>query len=205
MRRTTGTKALHAVRVLASRQGSFLRTGDLLKAGIHPRTLYAMVRAGDLEKVSRGLYRPAGGPPLANPDLVTVALKAPRAVVCLLSALAVHGLTAEIPHEIDIALRRGDTRPRLDHPPLRVHWFTGAAYSEGIETKTMGGVPVRLYCREKTLADVFKYRNMLGIDTAVDALRRYWRSRQSAPEALLHFCRICRVERVIRPYMEGVL
>lgn len=112
-------------------QGGILRTGEALRLGIHPRTLYAMRDSGVLEQLSRGLYRLAELPPLSNPDLVTVALKVPQAVICLVSALAFHELTTQIPHFVDIALPNRAERPRLDYSPLRIFWFSGPAWSEG--------------------------------------------------------------------------
>ncbi|MFZ5593180.1 MAG: type IV toxin-antitoxin system AbiEi family antitoxin domain-containing protein [Pseudomonadota bacterium] len=185
--------------------GGVLRTSVALRLGIHPRTLYAMRDQGLLERLSRGLYRLADLPPLGNPDLVAVALKVPGGVICLISALAYHELTTQIPHEVYLALPRGAEPPRLEHPPLRVFWFTGKAFTEGVETHEVDGVPVRIYGAEKTLADCFKYRNKIGLDTAVEALRRYVRGRRARIDTLMTYARICRVEKVMRPYLEALL
>ena len=185
--------------------GGTLRTGRALALGIHPRTLYAMRDAGTIERISRGLYRLAELPPLGNPDLVGVSLRVPDAVVCLVSALAFHEITTQIPHEVCIALRRGAHPPDLDHPPLRVLWFTGPAFTEGAESHSIDGVPVRIYGPEKTLADCFKYRNKIGMDTVLEALRLYRQRRRVDVDKLLRFARICRVEKVMRPYLEAVL
>jgi hypothetical protein len=107
--------------------GGILRTKEALGLGVHPRTLYAMRDAGRLERLGRGLYRLASLPPLGNPDLVAVALRVPEAVLCLISALAVHEITTQIPHEVYIALKRGAEPPRLEHPPVRVFGFSGGA------------------------------------------------------------------------------
>jgi predicted transcriptional regulator of viral defense system len=146
-----------------------LRTAKALRLGIHPRTLYAMRDSGVLERLSRGLYRLAELPPLSNPDLVTVTLKVPQAVVCLVSALAFHELTTQVPHAVDVALHRGSGRPRLKHPPLRIFWFSGPAWSEGVETHPLDNVPVRIYSPAKSVADVFKYRRKIGLDVALEA------------------------------------
>jgi predicted transcriptional regulator of viral defense system len=184
--------------------GGTLRTREALALGIHPRTLYALRDAGLLESLGRGLYRLADLPPLANPDLVTVALKVPRGVICLISALAFHELTTQVPHVVSIALERGDRRPRLDYPPLQVFWFSGAAWSEGIETHAIDQTPVRFYSPAKSVADSFKFRQQIGLDVALEALRIYRQSPQFDPQELLHFARICRVESVIRPYLEAL-
>jgi predicted transcriptional regulator of viral defense system len=182
-----------------------MRTQDALRAGVHPRTLYALRDSGVLEQLSRGVYRLATANPLANPDLVTVALRAPQSVICLISALAFHDLTTQIPHEVYVAVVRGAEPPRLDHPPVRVFWFKGRAFSEGIETRRLDGVPVRIYSREKTLADCFKYRNKIGLDTVLEAIRLYTQSRRMNLDALMRYANICRVGRSIRPYLEAML
>jgi predicted transcriptional regulator of viral defense system len=185
--------------------GGTLRTAAALRLGIHPRTLYRMRDSGVLERLSRGLYRLAELPPLSNPDLVTVALKVPQAVVCLVSALAFHELTTQVPHAVDVALRRGSERPRLKHPPLRLFWFSGPAWSEGVETHPLDDVPVRIYSPAKSVADVFKYRAKIGLDVALEALKQYRRRRDFDVSTLLHYGRICRVEEVLKPYLEALL
>jgi len=188
-----------------SEQGGVLRTTDAVRLGVHPRTLYAMRDAGALERVARGVYRLADLPPLGNPDLVTVALRAPEGVVCLISALAFHELTTEIPHVVYLALKRGAEPPRLEHPPIRVFWFTGRAFTEGIETHDVDGINVRVYGAAKTVADCFKYRNKLGIATALEALKLFLRDGKGSPDELSSFARLCRVEKVMRPYIEALL
>lgn len=187
------------------RSGGTLRTAQARSLGIHPRTLYELRDTGDIEQIARGLYRLKELPPLGNPDLVAAALKVPRGVVCLLSALALHELTTQVPHEVHLALERGSEPPRLDFPPLRLFWFSGAAFSEGVETHSIDGIAVRVYSAEKTVADCFKYRNKLGIDVAVEALRLYRRRKRARLDELMRLARVCRVERVMRPYIEAAL
>jgi len=161
--------------------------------------------AGALDRLGRGVYRLAELPVVGDPDLVTVALKIPHGVICLISALAFHEITTHIPHEIYLAVCRGTTRPRLDHPPLRVVWFSDRAFTEGIETHVRDGVSVRVYSPEKTLADCFKYRNKIGIDTVIEALKLYQQRKPVRVDELLRFARVCRVMKVMRPYMEALL
>jgi predicted transcriptional regulator of viral defense system len=182
-----------------------LPTRKALDLGIHPRTLYRMRDEGILESLGRGLYRLSEMPVLEHPDLVTLALRVPAGVVCLISALSFHELTTEIPHEVYIALPRGAERPRVTYPPARIFWFGGPAHSAGLETHRLDGVPVRIYSAEKTLADIFKFRNRVGIDTAVEALRLYSERRRPKVDDIVRFARICRVERVMRPYLEAIL
>lgn len=188
-----------------ARGGGLLRTRDALKAGIHPRTLYELRDSGRIDQLSRGLFRLADAPALGHPDLVTVAVKIPEGVLCLISALAWHELTTQIPHEIYVAIPRGAEAPRLGYPPVRHFWFSGPAYSEGVETHNVDGIQLRVYSREKTLADCFKHRNRIGGDTVLEALRVYQQQRPINTEALLHYAEICRVKRVITPYLEALL
>jgi len=182
-----------------------LRTAQALRAGIHPSTLYAMRDSGMLEVVSRGVYRLADSSPLGNPDLVTVATRVPSGVICLISALAFHDLTTQIPHEVHVALPRGAEEPRLDHPPIKTYRFTGEAFTEGVEIHELDGVGVRIYSPEKTLADCFKFRNKIGLDTAVEAIRFYRERRSVKVDDLMRYASICRVKKVIRPYLEAIL
>jgi len=198
-------KATQNAMTLFRQHNGTLRTAEALRLGIHPRTLYAMRDSGVLEQLSRGLYRLAELPPLSNPDLVTVALKVPQAVICLISALAFHELTTQIPHAVDVALHNRAERPRLDYPPLRVFWFSGPAWSEGVETPQVDDIPVRIYGLEKSVADSFKYRRKIGLDVALEALKLYRQHRGFDVSKLLHYARICRVEKVMKPYLEALL
>ena len=185
--------------------GGLLRTMDAVRHGVHPRTLYAMRDAGVLERLGRGVYRLSDLPPLGHPDLVTVALSVPDGVLCLISALAFHEITTQIPHEVYISLKRGAEPPRLKHPPIRIFWFTGPAFTEGIETHQVDGIDIRVYGAAKTVTDCFKYRNKLGLDTALEALKFFLRDRKGSPDELMRFARVSRVEKVIRPYIEALL
>lgn len=199
-----GTTSQDAERVFRERGGT-LRTWAALEAGIHPRTLYALRDAGRIERLARGLYRLTDAEPSANPDLLTVAGRVPAGVVCLISALAFHQITTQIPHEIDLAVPKGAWTPRLDHPPLRVYRFSGKAMTDGIETHDVGGVSVRVFSPEKTLADCFKFRHKIGVDVAIEALRMYWRRGRADVAALTRFAEIDRVSVVMRPYLEAML
>lgn len=137
--------------------------------------------------------------------MTIVALKIPQAVVCLVSALAFHELTTQIPHAVDIALPRGAERPRLDYPPLRIFWFSGPAWSEGVETHMIDDTPVRVYSLEKSVADSFKFRRKIGLDVALEALKLYRQHQSFDVSKLLYYARICRVEKVMRPYLEALL
>jgi predicted transcriptional regulator of viral defense system len=199
------TATLRKARALLQTQRGAFRTGEALKAGIHPRTLYMMRDQKIIERLGRGMYRFADMPSLRNPDLATVAMKITKGVICLISALSYHELTTEIPHEIYIALPRGAEPPRLDYPPLRIFWFSGSAFTEGIEQREVDGIPVKVYNPEKTLADCFKYRNKIGLDVFLEALKFYRQRKRFQADDLMHFARVCRVEKIMRPYLEAAL
>jgi predicted transcriptional regulator of viral defense system len=187
------------------KHGGTLRTREALAAGIHPRTLYAMRDAGLLMLLARGLYRLADMPPLSNPDLATVGKCVPQGVLCLISALAFHELTTQIPHVVHLALPRNSRTPRLNYPPIQVYRFSKEAFKAGIEVHTIESIDVRAYSAEKTLADCFKYRNKVGLEVTLDALGTYRRRRGAKLQCILEHARICRVESVIRPYLEANL
>lgn len=178
---------------------------EAVRHGITPYTLYALRDRGIVELVSRGVYRLKDLPPLSDPDLVTVSLRYPNAVVCLVSALAYHGITTQIPHEVSVAVTRTSRLPSLDYPPVRAHRFSMASYSAGIETHRIDGAAVRVYDREKTVVDCFKFRNRIGMDVVLEALRLH-RDRYGLDLGkVLGHARACRMEKVMWPYLEASL
>lgn len=193
-------------RELFARHRGMLRTSEALRLGMHPRTLYALRDRGEIEAVSRGIYRLSTAPPLTNPDLVAVAIRVPRAVVCLISALVQYGLTTQVPHAVDVALPSHAQVPVLDGIPLRVFWYSEPSFSAGLEIIRIDRVPVRIYSPEKTIADCFKYRNKIGLDVAIESLRAYReRTRKPDFQALFRFAQLNRVAKVMRPYLEATL
>lgn len=185
--------------------GGMLRMAEAVRRGVHRNTLQAMLETGKAERLARGLYRLADAEPPSHPDLVIVARKAPRGVICLISALSYHELTTQIPHEVYLAVARNSQPPRLDYPPVRVFRFSGESFTAGIVRERLDGVTVQIYNREKTLADCFKYRRKLGMDTVLEALRLYRDQRHIKVNALLRYAKICRVASVMRPYLEATL
>jgi predicted transcriptional regulator of viral defense system len=200
-------KTIEQVKKLASVHGAICSSQEVREAGIRPRDFYALVRDGQVTKIARGLYAVPCAEAPGYPDLIVAARLFPRGVVCLLSALYHHGLTTQIPHAVDMAIKQHDQPPRPlpAHPPIQVYWFSEPAYAAGIETIMLDGLPVRIYNREKTLIDIFKYRNKLGLDTALEALRLY-KQQVSHPSIskILEFARACRVEKAMRPYLEAI-
>ncbi|MCA9296930.1 MAG: hypothetical protein KC983_10435, partial [Phycisphaerales bacterium] len=143
--------------------------------------------------------------PAENPDLMTVAGRIPRGVICLVSALAFHEITTQIPHAVDLALPRGMTTPAIRYPPIRTYRFSAPTLSAGVEMHAIDGVDVRIFSPEKTLADCFKFRNTIGLDIALEALRTYLHREGADIEAIHRYARLGRVERVMRPYLEALL
>ncbi len=186
------------------KHGGVLRMSEAIKHGITRYMLYSLRDKGIIERVSRGIYRLAELPPISNPDLVTVSLRFPNAVICLVSALAWHDITTQVPHVVSVAVPRNARMPSLDYPPVEVHKFSTKAYKAGIEEHLVDGVPVKVYNPEKTLADCFKFRNKIGMDVVLEALRLYRIRKKFDLAKLLEYARVCRVEKVMRPYLEAI-
>jgi predicted transcriptional regulator of viral defense system len=182
-----------------------ITAADATRAGIHSQHLTRLVAEGALERVARGNYRFAARPVTEHHGLVVAARTAPQGVICLLSALAFHEIGTQLPPEVWVAIDRRARAPRRAQPPLRVVRFSGAAFTEGIEVHRIEGTPVRVYSVAKTLADLFKHRGNVGMDVALEALREAWRGRRFTMDALDRAARVCRVERVMRPYVEAVV
>ena len=186
------------------RQLGIVRPADLEARGIPRGQLYRLVRDGLVERQTRGIYVASRHPFTAEHTLAQVAKQVPGGVICLLTALRFHNLTTQNPAVIWIALPEKARKPRLDYPRLRVARFSGAALTEGIETRRVEGVEIRVYSAAKTVADCFKYRNKVGIDVAVEALRDFSRRHRGGATALARFARICRVTRVMQPYLDAI-
>lgn len=178
---------------------------DLAEHGIHRQILTRLVAEGLIERVVRGVYRLPQQPVTENHGLALAAAAVPQGVICLLSALQYHGIGTQLPSEVWLALDRRAWRPRLAYPPLRIVRYTGRALSEGVEIHRMEGRPVKVYGLAKTVADCFKYRNKIGLDVALEALRDGWRARRFTLDELDRYAAICRVQRVLRPYIESLV
>jgi len=198
-------KRYEKAEIIFRNHSGILRTAQAKKLGINQRTLVEMNELGLVLRVSRGIYRLRDMPPLGNPDLVTISLRIPEAVICLISALSFHDLTTQIPYKIYIALPRSIKRPRIEYPPLDIVWPSDKPYHAGIEEHSIDGVAVSIYNREKTVADCFKFRNKIGQDIAIEALKDYMRDPRANVESILHFSKINRVDRIIKPYIESMI
>jgi predicted transcriptional regulator of viral defense system len=154
-------------------------------------------------QLSRGIYTLADLPPLENSDLTAVAKRVPKGVICLISALSFHNITNEIPHEVYLAIQTGREKPKLNFPPTRVFHFSTGTYSAGVEEHLLDGEKIKVYSREKTIADCFKFRNRIGLDVGMEGLRQCI-GKGCSRKKILHFASICRVENIIRPYLESI-
>ncbi len=182
-----------------------IRIKDIQQRGIHPESLRRLHTRGIMLKTGRGLYMLAARELSEHLDLAEAASRVPRGVICLLSALHFHGIGTQLPHEVWMTIDRRAHKPRVDHPPIRFIRASGRSLTEGIEHHTLDDVDVRIYCVAKTIADCFKYRNKIGLDIALEALRETWRDRRCTMEELEHFAAICRVSSVIKPYLEATI
>lgn len=187
-----------------ARSHGLIRPCDLAPLGIPRVSLTRAVRRGQLERVGRGLYGLPGREVSAHGSLAEVARRVPKGVVCLLSALRFHGLTTQAPFEVWLAIENKSLAPKLDFPPLRIVRFSGTALTEGVEEHVVDGVTIRVTGVAKTIADCFKYRNKIGLDVALEALREAWHAKRMTNEDIWHYAKICRVANVMRPYLDSL-
>ena len=182
-----------------------LRASDVRAQGESAQLLLRLHQAGKLQRVARGVYSLPHHLPTEHQTLAEVCHRLPQAVVCLLSALQFHEIGTQLPNAVWIALPEGTQTPAVLYPPLRIARLRGAAYTEGMETVMDQGTPIRVYGIAKTVTDCFKFRNKIGLDVALEALKDAWRQRRVAMDDITRFARINRVERVMQPYLEAMV
>ena len=187
-----------------ARRRRVLRAADVREHGWSPQLLLRLHQTGKLQRLGRGLYGLPEADMTEHQTLIEACQRVPKAVLCLLTALQFHEIGTQLPNEVWVALPEATQTPVLDYPALRITRLRGAAYSEGIQTVTEHGAPIRVYSAAKTVTDCFKFRNKIGLDVALEALKDAWRSRKVTMAELNHFARINRVERVMQPYLEAV-
>ena len=181
-----------------------LRPSDLASTGVTRAAFTRLVKRGVLERVDRGLYVLAGATLSANISLAEACKRVPRGVICLLSALRFHGLTTQLPFEVWMAIDVAARKPKVKYPPLKIVRFSGAALNYGVEKHMADGIPIRVTSAPKTVADCFKYRNKIGLDVAIEALREFKRVKRGSADDLWKAAKVCRVAAVMRPYMEAI-
>jgi predicted transcriptional regulator of viral defense system len=200
MAKTPAEKTLSLVKKLG-----VLRPRDLDRHHIPRQYLHLLERSGKIQRSGRGLYVAVNKKISENRSVAEAAKRVPHGVVCLLSALRLHGLTTQAPSEIWMAIDRKARKPSVDYPPIRIVHFSGDAITAGIEKRRIEGVDVRIFNAPKTVADTFKYRHKIGIDVALEALRDCRRQNKATMDELWHFAKVCRVSNVMRPYLEAVV
>ncbi|TAH52771.1 MAG: transcriptional regulator [Treponema sp.] len=180
-----------------------IRPRDLVARNIATVALTRMIKNGSLVRVARGLYALPNRQASEYASFGEVAVKYPQGIICLLSALRFHELGTQSPYEVWLAIPNKSRPPALEYPPLRIVRFSGAALTEGVETHLIDGVPVRITSVERTVADCFKFRNKIGMDVALEALREAWRDKKMTMNELWRFAKVNRVTNIIRPYLES--
>ena len=183
---------------------ALLRPSDAVAHGYSRMYLAQLAKQGLVRKISRGLYATPKRKESEFSSLAEIASKHPKALVCLLSALAFHGLTTQAPHEVWIAIGNKDRIPTMSYPPLRVVRFGGETLSDGVASHTMDGVEVKVTNIAKTIVDCFKFRNKIGLDVALEALKEAVQSKRVTMDELWHYSQQCRVHNIMRPYLEGL-
>lgn len=190
---------------LFKKNHGLLRTAEALRMGIHPRTLYQMRDRGLLEQLAKGVFRLIEVPDFPEPDLVLVAKKIPHGVICLISALAYYEITTQIPHFVYVAIPTKSRQSRLGYPPIRYFHYSEKVYHAGIDTHYIGGYPVKIYDIEKTLADCVKFRNKIGMDVVIEALKMYWQRPGTNIDKLFEYAKTNRIDKVLQPIMETLV
>lgn len=188
-----------------ARNSGILSSSDIRSQGIHHEYLRQLCKEGGLVRVGRGLYRLPDAEETIHHGLAQAGKAVPKGVICLLSALRFHEIGTQVPHEIWIAIDRRAACPRIGYPKMRIMRFSSDALTEGIEEHNIEGVPVKIYNLSKTVADCFKYRNKIGIDIALEAVREVIRERKCTMDELWQYAKICRVTKIMRPYMEAIV
>ncbi len=187
-----------------TRQRGLIRPRDLEPLGLPRVGLTRLVRQGALVRIGRGLYALPDRAVSEHASLAEVARKHPQGIACLLSALRFHGLTTQAPFEVWLAIPNKARAPRADYPPLRIVRFSDPLLSEGVGEHLIDGVSVRITNIGRTVADCFRYRNKIGLDVALEALREAWKARRVGMDELWRYAKLCRVANVMRPYLESL-
>ncbi len=183
----------------------YLRRQQVVDAGIDPHLLSAWVDQGRAERVQRGIYRYTDAPPLTDETLIELALRIPKGVVCLRSALSFHELSTVVPGEIDLAIPNKARTPPIEYPPVRFYYFAQRVYQYGIEEHSAGPTTLKVYSPEKTLADMLYYRNELGYDLFLEGIQTYMRTRKAHPGKVMEAARVRRVHGQMSTYLEALL
>ncbi|MFA5646549.1 MAG: type IV toxin-antitoxin system AbiEi family antitoxin domain-containing protein [Candidatus Ratteibacteria bacterium] len=184
-------------------KSGIVRFSDILKAGFHTDSISALVKEGKVEKIAHGIYKLTGRNYTFEryPDFVTTSIQAPRGVICLISALSFYEITTEIPRYVNIAIPQGTHAYRIKYPPVRLYRFDFKSWKSGIEKHEIGGYEIKIYSLAKTIADCFKFRNKIGVNIAREALKSAVKEKGVKPTEIMHYAKICRVDKIIKPIL----
>jgi predicted transcriptional regulator of viral defense system len=198
------TSEINSLKIFRQHNG-LARTAELLRAGVHSRTIKDLVQDGKIEMVNRGLYRLTNLDYSESVSLIEACKAVPSGIICLSSALGFHELTTQNPIEVYLAIERGTWKPRIQYPPIRVFTFSGESFSAGVENHCIDKHQIRVYSAAKTICDCLKFRNKIGKDIALEALKDFIRQKNFDINELLRYAGICRVEKLLLQYLEAML
>lgn len=187
------------------RKGGFASASDLINAGFYKALIGDALDSKQIERLSRGIYSLAEIPDIQHPDLVTVSFLIPKGVICLISALSFHEVTDEIPHYTDVAIPAQSRAKAINNIPVRYYRFSKETWKAGIEEHDIDGHKIRVYSLAKTIADCFRFRNKIGMNIAREALKVSVTEKKTSPKKIMHYAKICRVDRIMKPMLETLL
>ncbi|WP_070415629.1 type IV toxin-antitoxin system AbiEi family antitoxin domain-containing protein [Sediminispirochaeta bajacaliforniensis] len=184
---------------------SIVSSRELADSGVHRETIRRLIESGEMIRIARGLYSSPQFIPAEKYSLIVAQKTVKRGVVCLMSALSFHEIGTQNPSEVWMAISRPGRIPTVDNIPMKVITFSGASFTEGIETHQIDDDEIKVYCISKTVADCFKYRNKIGLDVAIEALKDVIQNKRTSIEEIIHYAEVCRVRKIMRPYMESIV
>jgi len=187
------------------KKGGYARPGEMITAGFYKAVIYSALKEGYITRVRHGLYGLTDIPDISHPDLVTISLKIPKGVICLITALSFYEMTDEIPRYIDVAVPAGWQVKPVEVLPVQIYHFSQITWEEGVEVHKLDNHEIKIYCLAKTIADCFKFRNQIGVDVARSALKLALEQKKVSHQEIMKYAKICRVTNVIKPILETLL
>jgi len=193
------------LRIYIENNGGMVRFSDIIKAGFHPDAVKNLQKNNIVVKIARGLYAIEGKIYNSNDDLINVCRQVPKGVICLISALAYYDVTNEVPRHVDIAIPEKSRANKVEYPPVKFYRINRKVWESGVETIDIDGNTVKVYSLAKTIADCFKFRNKIGPEIAISALKNAIIEKKAAPVEILKYAKVCRVSKIVKPIMEAIL
>jgi len=199
-----GPKETELIQFL-KKKGGMASFSELDKAGFNKAIIKVSLENDNIVRLDRGLYSLSEGMSFSNPDFVAISIKIPRGIICLLSALAFHEATNEIPKYIDVAIPRGTHENKIKYPPVKFYRFALNTWKAGVEKHEIEGHKIKVYSLAKTVADCFKFRNRIGVNVAREALKTAVIEKHIKPKDIMKNAKICRVDKIIKPILESMI